>query len=214
MNKMTGIILMALGLIILVIGTLIFLNPTKTPINEASATELKNIADEPKTIAEERKENGVDPKEDNLRKGHDFEKFVVTRFSKKYYTIKEWTSDKSVDGRFAETTLQPDMVLKLNLDSFSKELALECKWRQRLPKEGIEVATENQLKRYKRFEQEKGIPVFIVLGIGGLASSPKHLYTIPLREISHGFIPHDQLTKFERESTGSIFFNVKTGKLE
>jgi uncharacterized membrane protein YebE (DUF533 family) len=46
------------------------------------------------------------------KKGNDFEKYVVEKFSKKYFKLKEWAGDKYVNGTYAETTLHPDLVLQ------------------------------------------------------------------------------------------------------
>jgi len=48
----------------------------------------------------------------NKKNGDDFEKFVVQKFDKKYFTIKEWAGDKYVNGKYAETTSQPDILFE------------------------------------------------------------------------------------------------------
>lgn len=103
----------------------------------------------------------IDPNEKN---GYDFEKFIVQKFNKKYYRVKEWAGDKYVKGVYAETTTQPDILMKLQLSSSEAEFSIECKWRQRLYKGGVQLATESQLSRYKDFEKDRGIPVFVAIG--------------------------------------------------
>ena len=48
------------------------------------------------------------------KKGDDFEKFIVQKFNKKFFRIKEWAGDKYVKGIYAETTPQPDLLLEFS----------------------------------------------------------------------------------------------------
>jgi len=70
----------------------------------------------------------------NKKNGADFEKFIVQKFDKKYYTIKEWAGDKYINGTYAESTTQPDILLEFNLNHKSSQLSVECKWRKNLYK--------------------------------------------------------------------------------
>lgn len=66
----------------------------------------------------------------NKKSGDDFEKFVTQKFSRRYFKIKEWAGDKYVNGVYAQTTQQPDLLLELNLKKQSAEFSVECKWRR------------------------------------------------------------------------------------
>lgn len=66
----------------------------------------------------------------NQKAGLDFEKFVVQKFDKKYFRIRNWAGDKYVNGRYPDTTTQPNIQLYLNLRGESYPLAVECKWRK------------------------------------------------------------------------------------
>jgi len=63
------------------------------------------------------------------KKGDDFEKFIIKKFNQKFYTIKQWASDKYVDGIYSEENLQPDIVAEFNYGEYSKLVAVECKYR-------------------------------------------------------------------------------------
>jgi hypothetical protein len=103
----------------------------------------------------------------NKKNGDDFEKFIVQKFDKKFYTIKEWAGDKYINGTYAKTTPQPDILVEFKLRQESRQLSVECKWRKNLYKNGVEFAKQEQFERYKNFESEMKIPVFIAIGIGG-----------------------------------------------
>ena len=141
------------------------------------------------------------------KSGNDFEKFIVQKFSPKYYKIKEWAGDKYVEGRYAETSTQPDLLMELNTKGKSHIFAVECKWRKRYGQSGIEFATDDQLERYKKYEKDKGIPVFIAIGIGGEGDNPEQLYVIPLKRLKYRTIGKDYLVQFEKEKGNDFFYD-------
>ena len=147
------------------------------------------------------------------RKGDDFEKFVVQKFDKKYFRIKEWAGDKYINGVYADTTPQPDLLLQFTLKQVVTEFSVECKWRQNLYKNGIEFAKKAQFERYKSFERTQKHPVFIAIGIGGKAASPEQLYIVPLRDIDDNFISIEKLEKYEKNINSSFFFDVENKEL-
>ncbi len=149
----------------------------------------------------------------NKKNGNDFEKFIVQKFDKKYFKIKEWAGDKYVDGIYADTTLQPDLLLELKLSKKATEFSVECKWRQKLPDDEFEFAYKEQFYRYKNFEKERKIPVFIAIGIGGKGNQPENLYIVPLRFLKSNIILVKFLKKFEKKIESDFFFDIKTDKL-
>lgn len=77
-------------------------------IREVAISEGK---DGDMTIAQIKKEledSGEDSETElidvNQKAGLDFEKFVVQKFDKKYFDIRNWAGDKFVEGRYADTT--------------------------------------------------------------------------------------------------------------
>jgi len=148
------------------------------------------------------------------KKGDDFEKFIVQKFDKKYFSVKEWAGDKYVNGIYADTTPQPDILLEFSFKQESSEFYVECKWRQNLYKNGVEIANKGQFDRYKNFEEKKRTPVFIAIGIGGKAISPEQLYIIPLQETDDNFIHIKELKKYEKIVNNDFFFNIETKELK
>ena len=148
------------------------------------------------------------------KKGDDFEKFIVQKFDKKYFRIKEWAGDKYVNGIYADTTPQPDILLEFRLKQKTTKFSVECKWRQKLYKNGIEFAKRKQFERYKDFEKKQNYPVFIAIGIGGKAISPEQLYVVPLQKIDNNFIHIKELKKYEKKVNSDFFFDIKTKELK
>jgi hypothetical protein len=154
----------------------------------------------------------VGNEEEAKRKGDEFEKFVVKKFNQQYFTLKEWTSDKFIDGIYAENTLGPDLVFQFSHRDISEGLAIECKWRSKLS-DKFSFVTAQQIKNYTKFGQEKNIPVFVVLGIGGKPSSPEQLYIIPLDKITSAELNKDFLKEFQQETDRNVFYDPKVKSL-
>jgi len=132
------------------------------------------------------------------QKGLDFEKLVIQKFSKKYFTLLEWAGDKYVNGTYAETTTQPDIKLRFTLHDIKHEFAVECKYRSYYFENSIEWCKDWQLKNYRKYATEKNIPVFIVIGIGGTASVPDKLFVVPLDKIESLYLSETFLNQFQK----------------
>jgi hypothetical protein len=180
---------------ILIFENLISMATADGVLTPNEAKQLKTKADElglryddySKTIDESLRSSGRDPEtkklDKNKEKGNDFEAFIVRKFSKKYFELLDWAGDKYVDGIYAATTTQPDLKMRFKLKDVEVDFAVECKYRSVLPSTGVEWCTESQLKKYRNFAKEKNMPVFLALGIGGLASQPEELFIVPLAKI-------------------------------
>lgn len=149
-------------------------------------------------------------------KGDNFEKYIVQKLSKKYFTIVEWAGDKFVNGKYAETTLQPDLKIKFKYNDISVDFAIECKYRTDYYKNGIEWCSDRQLQYYKKFAIDKNMNVFIAIGIAGLATEPNALFIIPLDKIKTIFLSKEYLSKFRKLDfkDGNLYFDSKTNTLK
>ncbi len=149
----------------------------------------------------------------NKKNGYDFEKFIVQKFDKKYFNIKEWAGDKYVKGVYAKTTPQPDILFELKVKGQMLEFSVECKWRSNYYRKGIEFAGAEQFKRYQDFEKKRNIPVFIAIGVGGTGKNPEQLFIVPLKSIDSNFISIETLSVFEKKRDSEFFFDLKTNVL-
>ena len=185
---------------------------------ENAATESGLNAEEILQDVEARLEASTEKSEtaiidQNKKSGDDFEKFIVQKFDKRYYKVKEWAGDKYIDGIYAETTLQPDLIMELNLEYSSATFAVECKWRRKLSNGGIEVATPEQLIRYKAFGEKQNMPVFMAIGLGGEGDSPEQLFIVPIQEINENYMHIKTLYKHKHNSK-KLFYDIKTKQLK
>lgn len=199
-NTMTlGIILTVLGISITILGIVLL---------------TKNSDKIVETIETIQKESEVARTE--KQKGDDFEKYIVQKFSKSYFSIMEWTGDKYMDGMYARSNTNPDLTLKFKMKDIEKDFAVECKYRTDYYKNGVEWCSEQQLKNYKTFAIRKEIAVFVAIGIGGQPTAPEELFIIPLTELSRNFVDKSFLSKYKKVKIkdSNLFYDYQTGRLK
>lgn len=134
-------------------------------------------------------------------KGSDFEKHVLSLFDQKQWSIENVTGDISEEiGRRVKSDSDPDITVK-HLAS-GKKFSIECKYRSRFEvgkKEyGIRWAEPYQISNYGIFQKEKGHQVYVVIGVGGIASKPNRLFLVPLYALRYPFAGESYLKLFER----------------
>ena len=201
---MTGIVLMVVGALALILGIVVYGISSKDSV---APTEVMVNSKADNDIAE-------DDADLNYKNGYEFEKFVVKKFSPKHFKVKEWAGDKYVEGVYAETNQHPDLLMEfLEYNENNKEFAVECKWRQRLYRNGIDFSTTNQLNRYRDYAKKKNVPVFMALGLGGKGGSPEELYVVPLKDITKPFMDISELEKYKKDMKENFFFDFKKGEL-
>ena len=137
---------------------------------------------------------------DELLKGREFEDHVLELLgvaNNDKLTLKDWRGDKSLPGIYPESNSNPDLVLEYD----GKPFAIECKWRNHMPADiGKEVLPPDRVALFAKYFQKNKLPVFLLLGIGGLPSDPDLLYLVPVKEnlsatdILNEEIKADQLT--------------------
>lgn len=146
------------------------------------------------------------PKQSPEEKGRAFENWVVSHLSKQHHVLKDWRSDKvAPNGTYAESNKYPDVQVALSLHGKEYPFAMECKWRNSFMGANVDIS-EAQLGRYRNFEREQKMPVFLVLGIGGQPNAPNELYCIPLRNLPPGLLDMRSLAPFRQKMTSNVFY--------
>lgn len=119
---------------------------------------------------------------DEVLKGREFEDYVVDLFdlpNNKKLKLKEWRGDKTLPGVYPEGNSGPDLVFEYDGHPF----AIECKWRNHMPKDiEKELMSADRHSFFKQYAEEHAMPVYLLLGIGGLPSEPDNLYLTLLSE--------------------------------
>lgn len=157
--------------------------------------ELESIQSETEVI-DWKKKNGID-----------FEKYVVSKFPANF-SIISWTGDKYVAGKYDLHNLDPDIVVGVKTPKTTVTVAIECKFHMGFYKDSVYVAKNAQLKRYAEYQNEKNIPVFIALGVGGSGASPEELYLIPIKALKYPVANRKYLQQFKVKTGCKLYYIV------
>lgn len=122
---------------------------------------------------------------DELLKGREFEDYVLELLDLPHndkLVLKEWRGDKSLPGVYPKSNSAPDFVFEYDGNPF----AVECKWRGHMPNDlGKELLPAERMASFQQFSTERRMPVYLLLGTGGLPNDPDCLYfTILDKELS------------------------------
>lgn len=147
-------------------------------------------------------------------KGHEFEKFVADKFNKTYFQMIDTRSDKKFDNHIPLTNMYPDFEFLYIGPPRNVNFAVECKWRSDFFNNTIEWAKKSQLDNYRMYQLQTQLPVFIVLGVGGIPSQPNELYIIPLSDIDDCILEKEVLNRYYRHRKGDFFLDIPTLKLK
>ena len=94
-------------------------------------------------------------------------------------TLKEWRGDKTLPGVYPENNSAPDLIFLYDEQPF----AVECKWRSYMPKDiEKEMLPSDRQHFFQQYAKEHSLPVYLLVGIGGLPSDPDKLYFAPVSE--------------------------------
>ncbi len=146
---------------------------------------------------------------DSAQKGRNFEEYVVDQFEKKYFKIIHWQGDKSHNGRYPESNQNPDLVFRLETQSGSCKLAVECKYQSKINANyPIKFCEDYQLKNYQNFGKENKMDVFLVLGLAGSPRNPDELYILPIMNFKSNTISYNDLQKYLKKIGTRFFYNM------
>jgi len=180
--------------------------------------ELREIKEELKTISENTSImddfdfdiNDID-KEIAIEKGNAFEIFVRDKFDKKYFDVVRWNTDicRKRD-EYIESDSEPDLVIRYKYKGKNEQFAVECKYRKNTNRGKIVWSKYPQMSRYRKYQEENGYPVFVVIGLGGEPECPEKMFCIPLDEIEHLGLYPKYIEKYERKADEMFFWKNNT----
>jgi len=145
-------------------------------------------------------------------KGRRFEQYVLSLFDEQYFDLVEKThSFRTNEDRFVESSLNPDFILRYRPKN--ELFAVEAKYRSRLnPEKMLEWSNPQQLNRYRDFARKRGIPLFIVVGLGGIDDEPREMFCIPLESAKYPALYPSVYLQYGRNPTSRFFW--KDGMLK
>lgn len=139
------------------------------------------------------------------KNGLDFEKYVVRHFPSNFH-IQNWTGDKYIDGKYDTHNLDPDIIVKVTTPTKHTIIAIECKFHMGYHNNLAFIAKKEQLERYRQYQNNNNIPVFIALGIGGSGANPEEFFVVPLNAIKFSIATQEYLSLFKKETNRKLFY--------
>lgn len=141
------------------------------------------------------------------KNGLDFEKFIVSIFPRNF-KIQSWTSDKFSAGKYDARSLNPDIIVEVATPVRRRNIAIECKFHMGFCNDWVFVAKKEQLKRYKKFQEDTGLLTFIALGVGGSGNNPEELFVIPISALKYQIAKKSYLEQFRKNTQNKLFFII------
>lgn len=136
---------------------------------------------------------------ESILKGRQFEICIAKSLTSiSGFKLKEWTPDKGIGSNvFVESNLNPDLVFA---DRMGNEFAIECKFKGKVGTfTTVAWSSVNQGRRYKKFQQERNMPVWVAIGVEGNAEKPDLISLILLDDLikaSFDNNPFDDKSKY------------------
>ncbi len=146
-------------------------------------------------------------------KGYAFENYVISKFDRKFFCLKDMRSDKGIKGFYPESNKYPDLVLEYKPSS--SQFAVECKWRadwwrREDGEESIDWAGgDKKIQNYNEYAEKNKTPVFVVIGLGGEPEKPEHLFVAPLNALKYRYAKKSYLEKFIKRDSNFFFDNKR-----
>lgn len=143
-------------------------------------------------------------------RGLEFEKFVMSRFNPAQFRLM----DNRAAAIYPLSAHDPHLLYQLQNKATC--FAVECRFRDRDYRHKFTWAEAYQLAHFQHFQQKTQVPLFVVIGIGGLPSKPTNVYVIPFNNISDTTtLELNQFTDFERSNADrGFFFDGVSGRLK
>lgn len=147
----------------------------------------------------------------SFKKGDLFENFIVNNLFKgsEYDLIYRTNSYEQNETRFAEYTLKPDF--KFRCKNTQKEFYVEAKYRSGFNVDNkIEVISYAQIERFKIYQKEEKIPIFIAVGYGNAPENPAYISLIPLNKLTYLDLYRSFLRRFDvkKDTVNSASLNL------
>lgn len=132
------------------------------------------------------------------RIGKEFEEYIVSLFPGVDWVIEDRSSDTShTMGRRILGDIAYDWIIRHQ--PTSRRYILQCKYRSKFFRDGIEWAKPYQMRNYKGFQRSKACDYYVILGVGGTARQPDYLYAIPLQRLDSVFVSRRELEPYARD---------------
>lgn len=139
-----------------------------------------------------------------------FEAFVLTLFDPLFFAHRRLHADGTFSGESYEGK-GPDIELQFRHKETEMKFAVKCLYFPNKDAGELRFPPLQQ-QRLKKFEEEAGISVYYIAGVGGEPDDPRDLFLIPVKKVRSEYIERDALSTYRK--SGMFFYNRSLGKLQ
>jgi hypothetical protein len=143
--------------------------------------------------------------DESNRNRFEFEQFVASRFQPQEFTHSHSRSGQFYSGIYDPGNPDPDLVFNFQSGNENLKFAVECLWLNRVDQDQIGIGKDYQIANYFEFQENKKIPVFLIIGLGGRPGKPEGVYIIPLSDVKGTGLPFDFLHPYKRKDPQDWF---------
>jgi len=145
--------------------------------------------------------------ENAILDGREFEKFVKSTFLTERNKIEIiYETEPNRESSPEDRTIDFAVIYKGTKPYVWA--CIECKYRREVSNV-FQWATENQFNKYNSLQKYLKIPIYIMIGVGGLPNNPKELYFIPLDKLNSHNISLNQFNHYEINSFDDMVLTMK-----
>lgn len=141
-----------------------------------------------------------------------FESFVITLFDPMIFQYRRIQPDRISDGKVFVGERGPDFVCEFSHKGVQATFGVKCQYYKLPDTREVQLFSPSQQQTIRRFEDEKGMKVYYVLGFGGRPDDPKELYLLPSDAIKREFVHKTALRHYSK--SGMFFYNNAVGRLQ
>jgi hypothetical protein len=141
--------------------------------------------------------------------GYAFEKHIISLLSRDFRVIA-WMGDGARTRE--EIDRNPDLIVE-HVPS-GTVIGIECKFRSTLFGGNISWAKEYQPSKYRRFAEQTGHKMFVVIGVGGTPERPDYMYSLPLWQAGRNRLDPDDLKRYRRDPHRKFSYDPASGELK
>lgn len=139
-----------------------------------------------------------------------FEAFVLTLFDPLFFVHRRLHADGTFSGESHEGK-GPDIELQFRHKETEMKFAVKCLYFSKEDAGELRFPPLQQ-QRLKKFEEEAGISVYYIAGVGGKPDDPRDLFLIPVKKVRSEYIERDALSTYRK--SGMFFYKRSSGKLQ
>jgi hypothetical protein len=141
-----------------------------------------------------------------------FESFVITLFDPLYFRYRRPKAERVFAGDVSQAETGPDFELEFHYKGTHVKLAIKCIYYNNIGGPELKILDLGHHQACRRFEEEREMDVYYILGLGGTPDDPKELFLLPAKAVRSEYGSREALKPYRK--SGMFFYNSATRRLQ